>query len=135
MLPPPFLPVPCNHSLTGFKLVWKNATHLRRRVWVPSLNVVHWGHPFEMTRYTKVTLLWRGCVKPGHHAMSLVWVDAIYREVFCEIKEMKIEKEPQHNLCAAINSHLDGGMYCDSASSRKLHEILTLHDLLTLPCL
>ena len=67
--------------------------------------------------------------------MTIFWVDAMYREVFWEITEMQNEKEPQHNLCAAPNFHLDGGIYCDSDSPRTLYAILTLYDLLTLPCL
>ena len=74
-------------------------------------------------------------VKPGHHSMYLVWVGAMYREVCWAITETKNEKEPQHNLCAAPNCHLDGGSYCDSASPRTLYEILTLYDFLTLPYL
>ena len=34
----------------------KNTIRLQRMLWGPYHNVVHWGHPFEMMRYTKVTL-------------------------------------------------------------------------------
>ena len=67
--------------------------------------------------------------------MSLVWVGAMYRDVFWEITEIQNEKEPQHDLCAAPNFHLDGGSYFDSASTRTLYNILTLHALMTLLCL
>ena len=67
--------------------------------------------------------------------MSLVWVGAMYREVFWAITEMQNEKELQHDLCVAPNFHLDGGSYCDSASPSTLYETLNLYDLLTLPCL
>ena len=79
---PPFCPVPCNYPLMGFKLGRTNATHLQRMSWVPPLNVVHWWHLLETPRYTEVILWWRGCVKPGHHAMSLVQVGTMYREFF-----------------------------------------------------
>ena len=127
MMSPSFLPVPCNHSWTGFKLGRKNATHLRHMSWGPPHNVVHWGHPFETPRYNEVTLWWRGCVEPGHHLISLVLVGAMCREVFWEITEIQNEKEPQHNLCAAPNFHLGGGSYCDSASP--------VHCIKFLPCM
>ena len=104
-------------------------------LWPPPLNVVHWGHPFKTPRYTKLTLWLQGCVKPGHHAMSLVWVGAMYREFFWAITEMQNEKEQQRDICAATNFHPYGGNYCDSASPRTHYEILTLYDFLTLPCL
>ena len=47
--------------------------------------------------------------------MYLVPVSAMYRDVFWAIKEMKNEKELQHDLCAAPNFRLDGGSYCDIA--------------------
>ena len=99
---------------------------MQRMLWGPPLNVVHWGHPFETPRYTKLTLWLQGCVKPGHHAMTLVWVGLKYREVFWGITEMQNEKEPQHDLCAAPNFHLDGGSYCDSAFPNTLYEIINL---------
>ena len=104
-------------------------------LWSPPKNVVHWGHPFKTPRYNEVTLWWQGCVKIVHHAMSIVQVGKMYREVFWEITEMQNEKEPQHDLCAALNCHLYVGIYCDSASPLTLYEILTLYYFLTLPCL
>ena len=131
---PPLFPVPCNHSLTGSKLGRTNATHLQSMSWGSPNNVVHLGHPFETPRYTEVTLWWRGCVKPVHHTMFLVWVGEMYREVFWAITEIQNEKEPQHNLCAAPNFHLGGGSYCDSAYPSTLYEHFTLYDFLILPC-
>ena len=55
----------------------------------PPHNVVHWGYPFETPRYTKIILWSRGCVKPGHHAISLVLVGAMYREFFGAITELQ----------------------------------------------
>ena len=112
---PPFCPVPCNHSWIGFKLGRTNATHLWRMSWVPPHNVVHWRHLFKMPIYTKVKLLWWGYIKTGHHALSLVWVGAMHGELFWEITEIQNKKYPQHDLCAAPNCHLGGGIYNDSA--------------------
>ena len=66
--------------------------------------------------------------------MSLVRVGTIYREFFWEITEMQNEKEPQQNICAAPNFHLDGGSCCDSDSPLTLYKTLKLYDLLALPC-
>ena len=88
---PPFCPFPCHNRLTGFKLGRTNATHLRRMSWGPSLNVVHWGHPFDTTRYTEVILWWRGCVRTGHHAMYLLWVGAMYRYIFGNKRNVKLK--------------------------------------------
>ena len=89
---PPFWPVPFNHPLTGFKMGRTNATHLWRMSCPPPHNVLHWGHPFKTVRYTEVTLWWRVCVNPGHHAMLLVQMGAMYREVFWAITEMQNKK-------------------------------------------
>ena len=78
-------------------------------LWVPPHNVVLWGHPFKTPSYTEMTLLWLSCVKPGHHAISLVLVGAMNREVFWEITEIQNEKEQEHNLCDAPNFHVDVG--------------------------
>ena len=67
--------------------------------------------------------------------MSLVRVGAIYREIVWAITEIQNEKEPQHDLFADTNLHLDGLSYCNSASPRTLYEILNLYDFLTLPSL
>ena len=109
---PLFFPVPCNHSLTGFKMGRTNATYLQRMLWVPPLNVVHWGHQYQTPGYTEVTLWWRGCVKPGHHVMSLDRVGSMYRIFLGNNSGAK----RKHNICAAPNCHLDGECYCDSAS-------------------
>ena len=95
--------------------------------WTPQHNVVHWGHQSETPSYTKATLWWRGYVNPGHHAMSLVRVSAMYRECFWAITEIKNEKKPQRNLCAAPNSHLGGGSYYYSAPP--------VHCMKLLPCM
>ena len=67
--------------------------------------------------------------------MSLIWVGAMYKEIFGAIPETKNKKELQQNIYDVHNFHLYGGSCCDSASSRTLYEILTLYDLLTIPYL
>ena len=97
--------------MNGIQTRQKNATHLLRMLLVPPQNLIQWGNPFEMPRYTEVKLRWQGCVKLGHHTMSLVHMLEMCRECFWEITEMQNEKEPQHYLCAAFNCHLGGGIY------------------------
>ena len=58
--------------MNGIQTRQKNATHLQRMLLVPPQNLIQWGNPFEMPRYTEVKLRWQGCVKLGHHTMSLV---------------------------------------------------------------
>ena len=75
-----------------------------------------------------------GYVNPGHHAMSLVPVGAMFREMFWAIIEMKTKRN-RNTIFVMRQLPPDGGIYCDSASSLTLYEILTLYDFLTLPCL
>ena len=52
----------------------------------------------------------------GHHAVFLVSVGSLNREVLGEITEMQNKKELQHDICTAPNFHLCGGSYFDSVS-------------------
>ena len=67
--------------------------------------------------------------------MSLDRVGKICRECFGEITEKENKKEPQHDICAAPDCHIDKGNYCDSAFLCTVYEIITMYALLTLPCL